>query len=143
MDLWRSRGWSFRQSLCADRLVSHDLRRKHVWLISTRDDELSQIAIDEYAPGIRAGVVTFKRRRQAFVCEADFCLAVLPRDIKDNVRALPLAPVFHETEVGVQHVPDDGLSRNEFRDLLLGTVHILVSIRELGSKSIGVPFDFS
>ena len=40
-------------------------------------------------------------------------------------------------------MPNDLLARNEFRYLLFGTVHIFVTVRELGAEFVGVALDFS
>jgi hypothetical protein len=43
----------------------------------------------------------------------------------------------------VYHVPNDFLARDEVHDLLFGTVHIFVTIGELGAKLVGVTLDLS
>lgn len=75
--------------------------------------------------------------------EAHFDLAAFFGYLKNNVRAFPLAFVLNEVKPGVQHVPDDLFSGNEFGYLLLGTVHIRDAVGELGSWSVSIALNFS
>src|SRR3981081_4569703 len=93
-----------------------------VWLRFSRGDQLSQIAVNERAPCLRAATIAFISGHQAYVCKTDFRFALFFRNIKNNVRATPLAFVFHEVKVAVYHVPNDSFTRNKFCDLLFGTV---------------------
>jgi hypothetical protein len=71
---------------------------------------------------------------QTCVGKTDFGLAGLLGDFEYNIGAVPLALVLQETQVAVRHAPNHFFPWDEFRDLLLGTVHILVAIGELGAK---------
>src|ERR1700726_792713 len=83
-------------------------------LILARGDQPAQIAVHEHAPGVRALLVAFVRRRQAAMREAELRLVARLGDLEDDVRAFPLVLVLHEAEVSVQHVPDDFLALDEF-----------------------------
>src|SRR5260370_3863438 len=69
-----------------------------VWLSFTRGDQVTQLLVNEGAPCVRAATVAFISRHQAYVRKADLRLASAFRDIKNNVRATPLAFVFHEVK---------------------------------------------
>jgi hypothetical protein len=67
-----------------------DFRREQVWLIFTRDDQLAQIAVYKRAPCVRTAVVTFIRRHQAYVREADLCFTFVFGDFKTDFGVIPL-----------------------------------------------------
>jgi hypothetical protein len=75
--------------------------------------------------------------------KADFGLAALLGDLKDNVSAFPLSLVFDKVDLGVKDVPHDFLAGHQFSDLLGAAVNVLVSVRKLGTEFIGTAFDFS
>ena len=74
--------------------------------------------------------------------KTDFRFALFLKNIKNNVRASPLI-LFPKAKAAVQHVPNDSFARNEFLDLLFGTVHIFVTIGELCAKFVRVALDLS
>ena len=82
-------------------LICHDRPPlcESVWLSFTRGDQLAQIAVNERAPCVRAATVAFILGYQAYVCKTDLRFARLFRDIKNNVRATPLAFVFYEVKI--------------------------------------------
>lgn len=61
-----------------------------VWLTFSSGDQLAQIAFDEHAPGVRAATVAFVFRYETYVRETNLRFALFFRDIKINVRAIPL-----------------------------------------------------
>ncbi len=69
--------------------------------------------------------------------EADFGLAVLPRDLKDNVRAVALRLVRDEVELGIGDMPHDLGTGHGFGDALRGAVHVIVAAREFGPELAG------
>src|SRR5882672_5491183 len=106
-------------------------------------DQAPQAALDVRAPRARAGAVALVGGNQARVGEADLGLVALPGDVEGHARAVPLALVLDEIEVAVQDEPDDSLSRNQLRDLLLAVVDVLVPVGELTPELVGGAFDVS
>ena len=116
---------------------------KRVRLAFTCGDQLAQIAAYECAPCVRAAIEAFVFRDQTGVGKTDFRFAVFFRDLKNNLRTVPLALIFNEAELAIQHLPDNSLARNKFRYLLLGTMYIFVAVCELRAEFVGVAFDLS
>ena len=75
--------------------------------------------------------------------EADLGFVAFFSDLKNNVRAFPLALVFYKAKVAVYHVPNDFLAGNKFSYLLFGTMHVLDTVCELGTEFVGIALDFS
>ena len=69
--------------------------------------QVAQTVVDVEPPRARTGVVAFVRRNQPGVSEAEFGLVLLAVDLKDDVSAVPLGPVFHEVDVAVHDMPHD------------------------------------
>ena len=91
--------WSTEKVVVKFRLVMIVPLSECVWLSFTRGDQLAQIAVNERAPCVRAATVAFILGYQAYVCKTDLRFARLFRDIKNNVRATPLAFVFYEVKI--------------------------------------------
>jgi hypothetical protein len=113
------------------------------WLSFARGDEFAQIAVDEQPPRVRTVVVAFIRRHQAHVLEVDLGFVAFLSNLKDDVRAFPLALFFHKPKVAVYHVPNDFLAGNEFCYLLCGTVHVLDTVCKFGTEFAGIALNFS
>ena len=77
------------------------------------------------------------------MCKSDFRFALFFRDIKNNVRFIPLAFVIHKVKLVFRHAPNNFFAWNKFCDLLFGAVHIFVTVRELCAEFVGVTLDFS
>jgi hypothetical protein len=65
------------------------------------------------------------------VGEADFRLAVFPRDLKNDLCAVPFGLVLGKIQIGIEGKPNDFLVGNDFDQFLLGIMNVLVTIREL------------
>src|SRR5262245_36241320 len=74
---------------------------ERVWLTFTRGDQLAQIAAYERAPRIRAATEAFELGSETDVCKTDFRFALLLSDLKNDIRTIPLAFVFHKAELAV------------------------------------------
>ena len=85
---------------------------ERVRLALPRGDQPAQIAVYERAPCVRAATEAFVSGYQTYVCKPDFRSALFFRDLKNNVRAIPLAFVFNKVELAVYHMPYDFLGRN-------------------------------
>ena len=74
---------------------------ERVWLPFTCGDQLAQIVGHERAPCVRAATVAFVSGYETNVCKTDLRLAVLFRDLKNDIRAIPLAFVFDKRKLTV------------------------------------------
>ncbi len=75
--------------------------------------------------------------------EAKFGLGAPPGDVEDDVGVPPLVLLGDETELAIQDVPDDPLTRDGLADPLLGPMDVLVPIGELTAQLLGVAFELS
>src|SRR5258706_273256 len=73
--------------------------------------------------------------------EAQFGLIAMLRDLKDNVRAGPLALVRHKVELGILRMPDNFLILHEFGNLVCAAMHVPVAISELIAKFVRATFN--
>jgi hypothetical protein len=72
---------------------------ERVRLNFTRGDQLAQIAVYERAPCVRAATEAFVLGYETYVCKTDFRFALFFRDLKNNVRIIPLAFVSDKAEL--------------------------------------------
>src|SRR5260370_29834946 len=79
--------------------IAHASLYKRVWLTLTRGDQLAQIAVYERATCIPTATIAFILGYQTYACKTDFRFALFFRDIKNNVRVIPLAFFFHKSEM--------------------------------------------
>src|SRR5205823_878156 len=103
-------------------------------------DQSPETPVDKETPSIGTGVEAFELGAQTQVSESDFRLRTLRGDFERDFSAGPLARVLGEREMGVQYAPNDLLASDEFRDLLLGMVEVLVTIGELIPELVGATF---
>ena len=108
------------------------------WVIRLR-----RSVVDIEAPCAGAAAVALECRNQANVRKSHLGLVPLPRDVKDNLGAVPFVLVFDKIQMRIGHVPYDALPRHQLRDLLCAAVNILVPVRKHLAQFVGVPVDFS
>src|SRR6202050_4008303 len=106
-------------------------------------NQVAQAVIDVEAPRAGTAVVALEGRNQADVGKAELGLVALPRDLKDNVRAIPLGLVFDKVQLGIRYMPYDLLRRYEFGDLLGGAVDVLVPIGKFFAGHVGAAVDLA
>jgi len=106
-------------------------------------NQVPQTAVDISPPAVYADIVAFILGNQADMSEADFRFVTFSGYFKADFCPLPLAWVLRETEVVVQHLPNDFLVGNELNDLHSATVDVLVMIAELGTEPVGVTINLS
>ena len=75
--------------------------------------------------------------------KAEFGLPVLPVDLEDDVRAVPLASIFDKVDVAVHDMPDDLLAGHPFSDPLCGVMDVFIAVSELGAELVGASVKFS
>jgi hypothetical protein len=73
-------------------------------------NQAAQTVVDIKAPCTGTAAVAFAHWNQADVRKAEFGLAVLPGDLKNDVGAVALGLVFDEVDVAVQDMPYDFLA---------------------------------
>jgi hypothetical protein len=83
------------------------------WATLCLSRSAAQTLVDEKAPCACAITAALDCRYEADAREAEFDLVVPLDDLKDNVGAFPLSPVFDKVSVPVQHMPYDLLARHE------------------------------
>jgi hypothetical protein len=73
--------------------------------------------------------------------KVDFCFVALPRNLEDNVGALPLRLVLSEVEVVIENVPDNFLIGHHLRHFHRAAMHVFVTIRPLIAEVCSAAFD--
>src|SRR5262249_26363041 len=106
-------------------------------------DQAAQTVVDIEAPRARTLTVALERGNQADVRDTEFGLAILPVNLEDDVRAVPLGSVFDEVDVAVDDVPDDSLAWHPFGNPLSGVVDVLVAVPQLGAERVGASVNLS
>ena len=74
--------------------------------------------------------------------EAKFGLVTFPKDLKDNVCAIPFGLVFDKTQVAICGMPYDFSAWYEFSDLVRAAVNVFVMELKLRTGFVGLPFNF-
>ena len=75
--------------------------------------------------------------------KAEFGLALLPVDLKDDVGAVPLGSVLDKVDVAVHDMPDDLLAWHPFSNPLSGVMDVLIAVLELGTQLVRASVNFS
>ena len=75
--------------------------------------------------------------------KAEFGLAILPANLKDNISAIPLGLVFDKGKVAIQDAPDEFFPWYSFGDLLSAAMDILIAVRKLSAECVSAPVNFS